>query len=168
MLHISVYGDDRIYLEEIEDIMSDFCDERNIEYQVESVSANDHVIEFQKMRINLSKGQIYFKEGNQRISLEQIAIIESRSHSLEFTIYEHSVEKKYTMPGKLADIQILLSGSGFIRIHQSYLVNLRYIRNMSYNQAILWNGVVVPVSRSRHQEAKKKLLLYREEVQGGA
>lgn len=49
------------------------------------------------------------------------------------------------MEEKLADF-------GFIRVHQGYLVNYRYIMKIKNEAVELSNGVEVPISRRKKQE----------------
>ncbi len=166
MVFISICDDNRTRLEELKRVLSGFCEEKNIEYQMETVLTEESVIEFQKPGINLVTGEFHFREGHQRIELEQIVFIESYGHTLEFTVCVQSEEKKYTMLGKLSELQVLLAGNHFVRTHQSYLVNLRYIKSISNDELILQNGRILSVSRSRYPKAKEIFSEYERNAQG--
>ncbi|MCR5061523.1 MAG: LytTR family DNA-binding domain-containing protein [Saccharofermentans sp.] len=58
---------------------------------------------------------------------------------------------------RLNDIESTISGD-FIRIHQSYLVNPRYIASLNGNEIYLTNGVKLPVSKPRLANVKEELL----------
>ena len=47
---------------------------------------------------------------------------------------------------------------GFIRIHQSYLVNTRYIKKLSGSEIELFNEVFLPVSKPRLTNVKEELI----------
>jgi DNA-binding LytR/AlgR family response regulator len=65
------------------------------------------------------------------------------------------------MIAKLNDIQKqLVEENAFVRIHQSYLVNFKFVKDISNYQAILWNDDVLPVSRPRYKNVKESFLLY--------
>ena len=63
------------------------------------------------------------------------------------------------MAAKLNDIQEILPDD-FVRIHQSYLVNIRYIKEVSNYQATLWTGKILPVARSKYRNLKERFLIY--------
>lgn len=114
---------------------------------------------FQKMHLKSEMKEFCFREGIRKIPLRQIEMVESNLHNLCFIIYVHSVEKKYTMAAKLNDIQEILPDD-FVRIHQSYLVNIRYIKEVSNYQATLWTGKILPVARSKYRNLKERFLIY--------
>ncbi|HCL06148.1 MAG TPA: hypothetical protein DHW64_09360 [Chitinophagaceae bacterium] len=53
----------------------------------------------------------------------------------------------------------MLQPTGFLRVHQSYLVNTRYIRSIKKEQELeLQNKTIVPVSRMKLAAVRKALL----------
>nr|WP_300326681.1 LytTR family DNA-binding domain-containing protein [uncultured Anaerostipes sp.] len=102
-----------------------------------------------------------FKEGIRKLSPEQIILIESKLHILYFRVLIKSEIKYYTMSAKLNDIQKKLTKENvFVRIHQSYFVNLKYIKDISNYQAKLWDNDILPISRPRYRDVKESFLLY--------
>ncbi|WP_019636381.1 LytR/AlgR family response regulator transcription factor [Paenibacillus fonticola] len=73
----------------------------------------------------------------------------------------------YTKDGKLDYYSTLneeenkLPASDFIRIHQSYIVNFYFVRQLSYNKIMLVTGVELPVSEKRSAGVKQKYLKFR-------
>lgn len=61
---------------------------------------------------------------------------------------------------KLDEIETLLSENCFIRIHQSFLVNPRYIKYLVNAELILENDDCLPISRSRLKNVKNSYLQY--------
>jgi len=59
--------------------------------------------------------------------------------------------EKIEFYGKLSDIEADLNKVPFVRTHQSYLVNCKYIKNTSYNHVELMDGAVLPVSQSKRK-----------------
>lgn len=49
--------------------------------------------------------------------------------------------------GKIGDVEAVIKGCHFIRCHQSYLLNQRFIKNYSKTEIELTDGQVIPVSR---------------------
>ena len=54
------------------------------------------------------------------------------------------------------EIEEELSCFGFARVHQSFLVNMRYIEKLSSYVLWLINGKEISVPKSRYQEVKRK------------
>lgn len=75
-----------------------------------------------KMNYSVIKRKFDFKEGRKEIVLDRLLYIESNLHRLEFHVMEDD-EKVYTMYEILNVMDDMLSENGFIRTHQSYLVN---------------------------------------------
>ena len=100
--------------------------------------------------------------GNREIPLEKLELVESMSHELQFTVYHRSEKIIYTMRGSLRDVPLSVE-EGFVRTHQSYLVNLRYVKEISSGQAVLWDGKIIPVSRANYREVKRQFILYKGE-----
>ena len=58
----------------------------------------------------------------------------------------HSVSKKtHTILMGISRMTDLLAGKGFVRIHRSYLVNMKFAERISHTRLCLSNGVELPV-----------------------
>lgn len=123
----------------------------------------DSILE--KMNYAVVKKEFGFKGGNREISLERILYIESDLHKLLFYVMEDSL-KTYTMYETLGKVEKRLEGHGFIRLHQSYLVNLRYIRSVSRYKAVLDNETesAIPIPKARYMQVRKAFEAYRGEL----
>lgn len=86
-----------------------------------------------KLNYVVKKKIFRFNEGMKNVSLERLLYIESRLHKLMFYIMEDELNM-YTLYDTLNDIEKELAGNDFIRIHQSYLVNMKHIVKMSRNK----------------------------------
>lgn len=60
----------------------------------------------------------------------------------------------------LAELEAMLSGQDFIRCHQSFLVNCRYIRSFRTSSMELTDGRNVPVSKHRIKEVRQAFFDY--------
>lgn len=116
-----------------------------------------------KMNYSVIKKRFDFKEGRKEISLERLLYIESNMHILEFHVMEDAM-KVYTMYETLNIIETRLAENDFIRIHQSYLVNAKHIKNVVRCKAILTNGVELSIPKARYTEVKKKFVACQGEV----
>lgn len=63
---------------------------------------------------------------------------------------------------KLDEIETQLDADEFIRVHQSYIVNIRCIKSLTKDGLTMTNGLFVPVSQRRHGEVKSKFMKYLE------
>ena len=88
-------------------------------------------------------------EGLEFIDIEDIVRCESTSN---YTYIHQLHEKPLLISKTLKEIEGMLSNFGFIRIHQSHLVNIKCIKKYLKGKAgslILKDGSIVPVSRSK-------------------
>lgn len=58
------------------------------------------------------------------------------------------------------ELEKMLSGQGFIRCHQSFLVNCRYVRSFRTSSMELTDGRSVPVSKHRIKEVRQAFFDY--------
>lgn len=72
----------------------------------------------------------------------------------------HTVAGDYPMVCKLSDVEEDVCLNGFVRIHQGYLVNMKYIRRIGLADVELKNGTLLPLSKSRHSEALDRFNQY--------
>lgn len=88
--------------------------------------------------------------GEKAVQTAQIRYIEVSSHKLSI----HLLNESFITSGNLKDIEELFYTYGFIKIHQSYLANFRFINYIKRNEVILDNGTALPLSRSRYEKTK--------------
>ncbi len=74
--------------------------------------------------------------------------IESNLHILKFHVMEDDM-KVYTMYETLNKFESKLAEDDFIRIHQSYLVNVKHIKNVVRCKVILTNGGELSIPKAR-------------------
>ena len=117
---------------------------------------------FEKMAYTPSIKKFSFREGTKNIALEKIIYIESNLHKLTFHIYEKDIIQ-YTMYETLNKISEMLS-EDFVRIHQSYLVNLRFVKNITGNQLLLSNGESLLIARSKLKETRSRVAIHKGEI----
>lgn len=110
----------------------------------------------QRLKINDHKNVYNFLSGKQEIYTEQILYIESNRHRLTFYIYCRNGLVNYCLYDKLDNIQIQLESVDFLRIHKSYLVNMKYISDMIKYKVILKDGTELPIPRDRYAQIEKQ------------
>ena len=116
-----------------------------------------------KMNTNRNKIEILFIEGKRQLYIDQIFYIESQKHKLFFEIFD--IESgTYNMYEKLDNLEQKYKEYGFLRIHKSYLVNMKYITKIVSYKAILISGLEIPIPKQRYQAVKEAFALYKGEL----
>lgn len=118
---------------------------------------------FEKMEVKRSKFEFMFMEGKKHVYIEKIVYVESQKHKLKFYILETSL-KEYCMYNKLDNIELQLKKYRFLRIHKSYLVNMKYIDKVNNYKAITTMGEEFSISKQRYQAVKEAFALYKGEL----
>lgn len=122
----------------------------------------DAIVE--KMDYVVVKKEFTFHEGGcKAVSLERLLYIESKLHKLEFHIMEDSL-KTYTMYATLNEVEKDLENMGFIRVHQSFLVNLKYIKDVIRYKVVLANGIELAIPKARYKDVKDTFITYQGEL----
>lgn len=85
-------------------------------------------------------------------AIKDIKFFEVKGHNV--TMISSTEERVY---GTMKEYENKLSQNGFIRIHKSFLVNFRFISAIHKFDVKLIDGSVLPLSRNRVNETKKKL-----------
>lgn len=102
-----------------------------------------------------SNETITLKWKNLRWQIKKTDIIYAESYARHITV--HTAEKTYEVVGKLTDLYSALEGFGFVRIHQSFIANIRHIKCFSYNSVTLTDGTLLPVSERKKASARAKV-----------
>lgn len=97
--------------------------------------------------------------GITRIYLKDIYYIESMLR----TVIIHTKDASHSMTAKISDLEEQLSGHDFVRVHKSFLVNLRYIHNIYKNTITLDNQEEILLSKHRSKEVHETLVKYIQE-----
>ncbi len=100
----------------------------------------------------LNKIAISNQDGVLFIDIDEIVSCESSGNYSTFVL--NNGEKILTTK-LLKDVDEMLKGRNFVRVHQSYLVNLKYIKkyiSQDGGELLLTTGAIVPVSRLKKHE----------------
>ena len=112
----------------------------------------------QKMQV--ARVTFSFLEGERRLYTDNILYVESKGHKSIFH-YMESELVRYHIYDKLDSVEKRLEGHGFLRIHKSYLVNMKHIRRISNYIVYLDTGEELPVPRLRFQAVKEAFVAYK-------
>jgi two-component system, LytTR family, response regulator LytT len=98
----------------------------------------------------------YFAKGKTlKIFYSDIIYFESKARVIDI----HTVKSIEIFYGKINTIEESLK-EDFIRCHQSYVVNLKYIAGIEGNYLMIITGERIPISESRKSEVKKAFLWF--------
>lgn len=98
------------------------------------------------------------------LTVEDILFFEVQQHSVTVHIRKDSSGrsiKTYSFYASLTELEERLEPHGFLRIHKSYLVNMRHISKFQCREAVLSNGTVLRVGEKSYAENKRKYLLWK-------
>ncbi len=106
------------------------------------------------MKIDYHRVSYDFIEGKCEIVTNELIFIENNKHKLTFNFY--GKDKTLGLYKKLDDVEKDLDGYGFLRMHKSYLVNVKYIKRIINYAAVLQDGRELPIPREKIKQVKEK------------
>ena len=98
------------------------------------------------------------------LALDDILYLEVQQHNVTAVMRQQTQDKKQkecTFYASLSDLEERLEPLGFLRIHKSYLVNMKYIKKFQCREALLTNGITLRVGEKSYAENKQKYLLWK-------
>ena len=98
-----------------------------------------------------------FVEGNVPLRVDNIIYIETSKHKNVF----YTKDQTFSIYRKMDDLEKDLEGMDFVRIHQSFLINMRYIDKISSYVMTLTTGKEISVPKSRYPEVKRQYTLFK-------
>lgn len=114
----------------------------------------------EKMHYTVKIHRFPFKEGTKDVNEDNIVYIESNLHELCFYIMKHELEV-HRLDDTLNNIERNLDDTKFVRIHQSFLVNMKYIKSMKLQKAMLIDGRELPIAKPRYKKVRKIFANYK-------
>ncbi len=123
-------------------------------------SALDECMDTILKKMQLSRINFSFLEGEKWLYADNIFYVESQRHKAVFFYLDEKMEN-YHIYEKLDVIEERLSGYGFLRIHKSYLVNMKHICRISNYAVYLDNGEELPVPRLKYQAVKEEFVAFK-------
>jgi len=97
-----------------------------------------------------------FDKTHHRILLKKIIYFESNKRKITI-VSENGSDEMY---GKLNELEEELKYSKiqFLRIHQSYLVNYLYVKEVAYDSIVLTDNTKLPISEDRRKHIRQKFI----------
>jgi two-component system LytT family response regulator len=102
-------------------------------------------------------GYIFIKSGYQQIKVELAGIL--YIESVKDYIKVHNTQKEIIAKFKISEIEAELAGKGFLRVHRSFIVNLKNITAFNANDIIIGTAEI-PIGESYKSSVLKRLGLY--------
>ena len=99
-----------------------------------------------------------------KVPLDDILYIEVQQHNVTVVTRKLTSErrqKEYNFYATLSELEERLEPLGFLRIHKSYLVNMKHLKKFQCREATLDNGIVLRVGEKSYAENKQKYLLWK-------
>lgn len=117
----------------------------------------------QKLQTDQETMQINIAGEIVTLPLIDILYIESQGHLAVVHVLKQKgkTPKTYSFYSSLSRVEQQLSTKGFLRIHKSYLVNMRRLKKYRCTEAELDNGEILKVSEKNYAEQKKQYLLWK-------
>ena len=107
-------------------------------------------------RDRFQNNYLVFKSGAQsrRIAVKDIVLLETKGRTVEITLPDKTVH----YPGKLIELLEDLPKRYFVRCHQSFVINVGNIQELTRFDAIAVNGMKIPISRAYLKEVQQVFL----------
>lgn len=99
---------------------------------------------------------IKFLTGVENVNLSQLVYVESKARKLCYMFADKVLE----LYDNITTAQKQLEPYGFVRIHQSFLVNMKYIQKISSYRVYLTTHKDLPATKARYQEVKDQFFEY--------
>ena len=115
------------------------------------------------MDYGIKKMEFLFREGKRELSVDSIFYIESNLHTVIFHVIGRK-KHKYSMMSTLNEIEKKLEGYGFLRIHQSFLINLKHVKSVRTYIAEMKDGSKLPIPRTKYRIIKEAYVEYKGEI----
>ena len=117
-----------------------------------------------KLMVVEKKEKFEFQGKELVIPLSHIVYMESNLHKVTFYIKGKEIQA-YTMYEKLDAIEERLRKTqSFCRIHQSYLINLKYVDEVKRYQVLLNTGEILNIAKPRYKEVEMQYITYKGEI----
>lgn len=98
-----------------------------------------------------------FVEGSAQLRVDDIIYIETNRHKNIF----YTQSQTLSIYRKMDDLENELKNMGFVRVHKSFLINMKYIKKISSYRMTLTTGKEISVPKSRYPEVKQQYTLFK-------
>lgn len=118
-----------------------------------------------KIQMEESKIEIKIKDGILSIAPSKIIYAESNVHKVTLYVIEQSGDiREYYMYDRLDNVQSKLERYGFLRIHQSYIINGEHLRKVYRYKAELIKDISLTISKKYYNDVEDYYIRMRGEI----
>lgn len=118
-----------------------------------------------KIQMEESKIEIKIKDGILSIAQSKIIYAESNVHKVTLYVIEQSGDiREYYMYDRLDNVQAKLERYGFLRIHQSYIINGEHLRKVYRYKAELIKDISLAISKKYYNDVEDYYIRMRGEI----
>lgn len=155
-----------IYITSSADFALDAYDIHAVRYLVKPVCEEKffEAVDCALSYIDVKRGSVYIvktKDGLEQVPYSQIEYIENSSRMLEVNLTNGGKIKSIFIRQSFdEEIKELLNDRSFIKVHKSFLINLRYIKKLNRSNVIMESGASIPVSKKSTVNVKREYLLF--------
>lgn len=128
-------------------------------FLVKPVNYDDFVFQLNELFIRINNYEksnlLLTKEGQKyNIKIQDIIYIEVMDHNLTY----HCANCEITVVGTMKKMEKSLNEHYFVRIHNSFMINMKYIAEVRSHTILLKNMVELPVTRSKKEMFRRAYL----------
>ncbi|MDL2253455.1 LytTR family DNA-binding domain-containing protein [Ruminococcaceae bacterium OttesenSCG-928-I18] len=107
-------------------------------------------------QLGISQERLRVRIGKEQTEIPVGSIVYAESNKRVVTFHlEHYGKNDLSCYMKLSDLEEELEGKGFLRIHKSFLVNMRYIDNINNYTVTLKEGTELQASRQNYRQLRE-------------
>lgn len=112
---------------------------------------------FLKIERDIEKQSLSIRANRREVNIlfNDIVYIESSNT----TIYVHTKDEVYRTYGKLGDFETQLTNENFLRCHQSYIINLNFVKECK-DEFVMEGGQIVPMRQKERKQIRSKFVEY--------
>lgn len=155
-----------IYVTSSEDFALDAYGVHAIRYLLKPVYEDKffEAVSYAMSYTDVKKEAVYVvktKDGLVPLPYSKIEYIENASRMLYVYLADGKlVQSIFIRKSFDEEIREILEDDSFLRIHKSFLVNLRYVEKIVKNSMLMESGKMLPISKNRVADVKKEYLLF--------
>jgi len=140
-------------------------------YEVSALHYLMKPVQVEKLEIVLNKAKSLIEKqettiiidteaGAMRLPVKEILYIEAFAHNTKI----QTASGSYDVKQSIGELESYLD-ENFCRVHRSYLVGLRYIRQILKTNIVMDDSTLIPLSRRRYNEVNRAFIRFFKEVE---
>jgi DNA-binding LytR/AlgR family response regulator len=155
MLYITVCDDEKPLTEKIKNVIYERLEELQVECKIDCFCSGDSSLTTND-NIGRSEPVIYdfVDVGTAKVWLDEISYIENDLHKLTFHLLRKGTPMKWGLYRKIDEVEKDFTSGSLVRVHQSFLVNMEYVKEIKRYEIIMLDGTIIPVSKKWYKQAQ--------------